>query len=410
MTKFMRWNPFVFVAFLLAPAVARAQDPFSLSGQTTSGPPASITASGSSMVDLVQNLIKAQGDFAGFQNQSYNAALNYGAIPNAIQFQSNAAGTSATLSIPSTGFTRTFTGTTRQQVLDQIRDFLIKDGSTEYSKFLSQVNQQSVLGVVDGNPRSATAVMSNSAFFRFGLQRSPLDAGALAHGRTSSGSGLRFDVNAGLIDTDETDGYYIDGTISSVSRLGDRIGISLASPFSYRDSEGAQTFMGGLELALPIVLIKPTFGRGAVWQVTPDVCGGAAGSVDLAAGGTFYGGGITSSFTVPFGDSAAITVGNGFYVYKGLPLDIGDYSWDTNLEQQVLKNGIKLTAGLGPVFLDFGATYTNFLQDAAVKNYVSPSIGIGTGSGGVGLRVSYQGDFADNYRSHGGMVSLYLNY
>ena len=168
----MRWKTLGFVAFLLAPAIARAQDPFSLSGQTTSGPPASVTATGSSMVDLVQNLIKAQGDFAAVQNQSFNAGLNYGGISNAIQFQANSTGTSATLSIPSTGFTRTFTGSSRQAVLDQIRDFLIKDGTTEYAKFLNEVNQVSILGVVDGNPRSATAVMSNSAFFRFGLQRS----------------------------------------------------------------------------------------------------------------------------------------------------------------------------------------------------------------------------------------------
>jgi hypothetical protein len=362
------------------------------------------------MVDLVQDLIKAQGDFAAFQNQSFNAALDYGSIPGAIQFQSNSTGTSATLSIPSTGFTRTFTGTTRQQVLDQIRDFLIKDGATEYARFLNQVNRQSLLGVVDGNPQAATAVMSNSAYFRFGLQRSPRDAGALAHGNTSSGSGLRFDVNAGLIDTDESDGFYIDGAISSISRLGDRVGLSIAGPFSYRENEAAKTYMGGLELALPIVLVKPMVGRGATWQVTPNVSGGAAGSVDLAAGGTFFGGGVTSSFTVPFGDTAAVTVGNGFYLYKGFPLDIAGYSWDTDLDQQILKNGVKLTTGLGPVFLDFGVTYTNFLQDAALDHYLSPSIGVGTGFGGLGLRVSYQGDFGDNYKSHGGLVTLYLNY
>jgi hypothetical protein len=394
---------------VLSPRPAVAQSPFTITGQTTSGTPTQATVSGSSVVDLVENLIESQQEFAGFQNQAFDASLNYGAVNNAIQFQRNAAGTSATITIPSTGFTRTFTGTNEADVRKKIEDFLIKEGAKEYAKFLKTVNEQSLLGVTDGNPQAATALLSNSAFFRFGLQRSPLDAGSLA-GMTPSGSGLRLDANAGLIDTDEGDGYYISGTLASVSRLGDRIGLSVATPFSYRNVEGAQVYMGGVELALPIVLIKPLMGRGLVWQVTPDVVGAAAGSVDMAAGGTFFGGGVTSSLSVPFGDTAAITMGNGIYLYQGYPLDIGDYSWDTDLSQQILKNGIKLTQNIGPVYLDAGITYTDFLQTAAIDNYLTPTFGIGTGFGSVGIRVSYQGDFGDGYRSNGGNVSIYLNY
>ena len=406
-----------FVAAVAAPLAlllvsqrpALAQSPFSISAQTTTGTPTQATVSGSSVVDLVDNLIESQQQFAGFQNQAFDASLNYGAINNAIQFQRNAAGTSATVTIPSTGFTRTFTGTSEADVRKKIEDFLVKEGAHEYAKFLKTVNQRSLLGVTDGNPQAATALLSNSAFFRFGLQRSPLDARSLA-GTTPSGAGLRFDATAGLIDTDEGDGYYINGALATVARLGDRIGLAFASPFSYRDVEGAQVYMGGIEAALPIVLVKPMMGRGLVWQVTPDVVGAAAGSVDMAAGGTFFGGGVTSSLSVPFGDTAAITIGNGIYLFEGYPLDIAGYSWDTDLSQQVFKNGIKLTQNLGPVYLDAGATYTNFLQDAAVKNYWTPTIGIGTGAGSVGIRVAYQGDFADGYRSHGGNVSIYLNY
>jgi hypothetical protein len=398
-----------FASLLFVSQRAAAQSPFSITGQTTTGTPTQATVSGSSVVNLVENLIESKQDFSSFQNQAFDASLNYGAVNNAIQFQRNAAGTSATITIPSTGFTRTFTGTSESDVRKKIEDFLIKEGATEYAKFLKTVNQQSLLGVTDGNPQAATALLSNSAFFRFGLQRSPLDAGSLAR-ITPSGTGLRLDVNAGLIDTDEGDGYYVGGTLASVSRLGDRIGISLAAPFSYRNVEGAQVYMGGLELALPVVLVKPFMGRGLVWQVTPDVVGAAAGSVDMAAGGTFFGGGVTSSISVPFGDSAALTMGNGIYFYQGYPLDIAGYSWDTDLSQQVLKNGLKLTQNIGPVYLDVGATYTNFLQDAALQNYWTPTIGIGTGFGSVGLRVAYQGDFGDGYRSHGGSVSLYLNY
>jgi hypothetical protein len=396
-------------ALLLASAQAAAQTPFSISAQTTSGTPTQATVGGSSVVDLVRNLIESEQQFADFQNQAFNASLNYGAVNDAIRFQRNAAGTSATVTIPSTGFSRTFTGGSEAEVRKKIQDFLLKEGAREYAKFLKRVNEQSLLGVTDGNPLAATALLSNSAFFKFGLQRSPLDAGSLAGG-TPSGSGLRLDATGGLADTDEGDGLYLSGALSSVSRLGDRIGLSVSLPFSYREVEDAKVYMGGVELALPIVLVKPLIGRGAVWQVTPDVVGAAAGSKELAAGGTFFGGGVTSSLSVPFGDTAALTLGNGIYLYQGYPLDIAGYSWDTDLSQQVMKHGIKLTQNIGPVFLDAGITYTDFLQTSAIDHYLTPTIGIGTGFGSVGVRVAYQGDFGDGFRSHGGNVSIYLNY
>ena len=399
---------FAAALFLLAGS-ARAQTPFVINAQTTSGTPAQASASGSSVVDLVQNLIESESQFADFQNQAFNASLDYGAVPDAIRFQRNAAGTSATVTIPSTGFSRTFTGASEDEVYDKIKDFLLKEGAKEYAKFLREVNERSLLGVTDGNPLAATAVLSNSAFFKFGLQRSPMDAGSLA-GMTPSGSGLRLDVLGGMVDTDEGDGLFVSGAISSVSRLGDRVGLSVALPFSYREVEDAKVYTGGIELALPIVIVKPIIGRGAVWQVTPDVVGAAAGSEELAAGGTFFGGGVTSSLSVPFGDTAAITVGNGIYLYQGYPLEIGEYEFDTDLTQQVMKHGIKLTQNLGPVFLDVGVTYTDFLQESAIDHYLTPSVGIGTGLGSLGLRVAYQGDYGDGYRSHGGSVSLYLNY
>jgi hypothetical protein len=399
------------VAALLlgASRAAHAQVPFVINAQTTSGPPTQATASGSSVVDLVQNLIESEAQFSSFQNQAFSASLNYGAIPNAIQFDRNGPGTSATVTIPSTGFTRTFTGTNEADVRKKIEDFLLKEGAKEYARFLRTVNEQSLLGVTDGNPQAATAVFSNSAFFKFGLNRSPMDAGNLAGG-TPSGSGLRFDVTGGLVDTDEGDGLYLAGSVSSVSRLGDRIGLSVALPFSYREVEEAKVYMGGIELALPIVVLKPFVGRGIVWQVTPNVIGAAAGSEDLGSGGTFFGGGVTSSLSIPFGNTAALTMGNGLYLFEGYPLDFAGYSWDTNLSQQVMKHGLKLTQNIGPVFLDVGLTYTDFLQNAAIDNYLTPTIGIGTGLGSVGIRVSYQGDFGDGYRSHGGNVAIYLNY
>ena len=186
---------------LLLAAPARGQTPFVVNAQSTTGPPTQATVSGSSMIDLVENLIESQGLFANFQNQGFDASLNYGAMTDAIQFQRNAAGTSATVTIPSTGFSRTFTGGNESEVREQIEDFILREGAREYARFMKQVNQQSLLAVTDGNPQAATAVLSNSAFARFGLHRSPMDAGSLVGG-TPYGGGMRLDLNGGVVDTD----------------------------------------------------------------------------------------------------------------------------------------------------------------------------------------------------------------
>lgn len=343
---------------LLLPALARADDLFQLTARSAAGNQQA-TASGSSVLDLASDLIKAQSEFEPLDNQAFNATLRYGRIRDAIQFQRNAAGTSATLSIPSTGFSRTFTGATERQVLDKVEDFLLKQGAREYAKFLRGVNERSLLGVADGNPLAATALLAEASFSKFGIQRTPFDTGGLADA-TPAGGGLRFDFGGGVADTDDGDGYYLSGALSGMLRFNDHVGLSLASPFTYRDVEGAQIFHGGFEAAVPILLTAPQFGRGLTWQLTPAFLAGASGSEDLAAGGTFLGGGITSCLVVPFGQSTAITIGNGIYFFEGFPIHVGEYEFDTDLSQQVLKNGIKLTQSLagGGAFVDVGVTYT----------------------------------------------------
>jgi hypothetical protein len=363
--------------------------------------------------------------FKALEGRAFSAALRYGGIPNAVRFEQNAAGTSATLAIPATGFRREFTGNSRSDVEDQIRDFLLKEGTSAYAKFLRTVNERSLIGVTDGNPLAATAVFADSAFTKFGLLRTPLDPGQTYD--DSAGSGVRFDVAGGTADTDEGDGYFVSGSISSTWRFNGNVALSLATPFTYRDIEGAQVFVGGTELALPIVLARwggssgprgnAPWGdgsRGGIgsWQLTPSFLAGAAGSVDLAAGGTFLGGGLTSALKIPLAPRTAVTVGNGIYAFEGFPIGFGEYDFDTDLTQQVLKNGVKLTQGLGPgTFADVGVAHTLFLQDAAMDSYLSPTAGIGVRFGErAGLRVAYRADLGDEFTAQGGSVQVYLNY
>lgn len=400
------------IALVLLASIARAEDPFVLTAQSTSGTPQSVTVSGSSVVDLVRDVIKDQGAFAGLANQSVSASLRYGGLNGAVQFSKNAGNTSATVSIPSIGFRKTFTGANASAVEKQIEDFAKKNGASIYGDFLRSLNERTPLGVTDGNPLAATALLADYSFTLYGLQPAPfafedptdsLDSTALPR--------WRFDTWGGYAQTDAGDGYFVGGAFTMAFRFGNRVGLSFATPFTYRNVEGADIFNVGEEVSLPILAIAPTGDRSFSWLVTPTFIAGAAGSIDAAAGGTFLGGGVTSSLSYQI-SSFTFTLADQIDYFHGMPINVGNYNFDTNLDQEVLKNGLKVTKMFGRnLFVDASITRSDFLQRAAIDHYWTPGAGIGVRfNENAGLRVGYFGDFAHHFTVNGGNVQLYLNY
>ena len=387
---------------------ARADDPFAFTARTTSGTPQTVRVSGSSLPDLADDLVRTQSQFLALQGQAFDASLRYGGLSNAVRYSQNAAGTSATLAIPSTGFSRTFTGANEDDLRDQIEDFLREDGADEYARFLREVNQRTVIGVTDGNPLATTALLSDLAFDRFGLQFRPMLAPE--HPNRLTG-GFDLDVRGGFNEAGDTDGWFGTAVLASEFRINDGVALTVGSLFNYRDVEGASVYNVGGVAGLPIQML---FARGRTqnmsWQLTPFFVGGAGGSVDLASGGTFLGGGLSSSFSIraaPF----TFILGNQISFYEGFPIDVGEFDFETDLSQQVLKNGLRVAYEVNSGFLiDVGVTYTNFLNEAAVDAYLTPSAGVLFRTGeNSGIRLGYRGDFGDDYAAHGGGASLFIN-
>src|SRR5207244_10770124 len=167
----MHKSLFVLMVPILA-SVAIEKDLFTLSASSTSGSAVTATASGSTLPDILENAIQTEKQFSTLSGRDFNATLRYGRLTDAASFSRNAAGTSATLSIPSQGFTKTFTAANEDDLKDQIRDFFVKNSSEIYSKFLRFVNENSTLGISDGNPLATTALMADTGFNQFGLHPS----------------------------------------------------------------------------------------------------------------------------------------------------------------------------------------------------------------------------------------------
>jgi hypothetical protein len=137
-----------------------------------------------------------------------------------------------------------------------------------------------------------------------------------------------------------------------------------------------------------------------------------SGSEDFVAGGLIYGGGLASNLNIPLGPFT-LTIGNAISFYEGASIEASGYTFDNNVSQQVLKNGLLLSwaPARGNLILDAGITYSNFLSDAALNDYWTPTAGVTLLFGPAsGLRFAYAGDFAEGFTSHGGSVELFVNY
>ena len=378
-----------------------ADDLFSL---TATGGSTTVTGTGSDVVDLAGDVIDSEGQFIALASQSIEGSLRYGGLNDAVLFSRNAAGTSATLTIPSTGFTKAFNAANEDELEDQIRDFFEENGADAYADFLAEINKQTSLGVNDGNPQATTALLADIGFYRFGfLTRRPGDENIPLPG------GFDLALAGGVQDYDDIDatGYFAQLGLAASWRLGDRVALSWANAFRYRDIEDAAVYQYGTTLALPIALITAPDG-GLSWRLTPAFVAGFGGSWDLAAGGVLLGGQLTSSASItPRGGGWTFVLANQVGFYEGTPIDISDFRFETDTSQVILKNGVQLIRDLGQrAFIDVGVAYTNLLEDAFVEDYLSPSAGIGVRLGGGVLRVGYRGDFADDFTNHGGNVSL----
>ncbi len=403
--RFKRILSAAVVGLLSLSATARA-DLFDLSVNGTSN---DVRANGSSLPDLLDDLTKAQGKFQALDGQAYSASLKYGELSNAITLDSNAAGTDVTLRIPTTGLEKRFTGTTREAVQNQIEDFLLKNGSAAYAAFVQKVNELTVLGVIDGNPRATTAMMSDHAFYLFGINKPPR-ADAPAGG--AAAPAFSIDASAGVTDregVDASENFYNLALQTGI--VGDRIGLTFSTIANYRMLDHSDSGSLGFELGLPLVIIPANKnGSGFCWQVTPtgSVAGGL--SYDLAQGGTFWGVGVTSSLSLQVGQFVFV-MANQYTHYDGFTITINDYEFQTNVSQDVIKNGLGVAYLFGPWFVDGSVTYTNFLQQAAVDDYISPAVGVGFRFGSSsGVHIGYRGDIADDYLASSGEISLYFAY
>jgi hypothetical protein len=385
---------------LLVCRIASAGDFLSLTATTTSGPPLTVTESGSDIRTLFRDTLQERNQFASLSGPSGGASLNFGKVPNAVLFTRKAAGTSANVSIPRSGFSKTFAAPNATAVSQNVQSDLTKQPSAgNLSQTLAGLAKWSV---VDGNPTAATAFVANDAFYRWGLPTNRETTG----GMWIAGSDEA--IHAGGLN-----GTFATGAVGGEIPILDNVALSIDFAGNYRDVEGARSYtIASSVWGLPIEVYKSPLLDGFDWTLTPYIFGGASFSKQLVSGGGIYGLGGVSSLGYRTGPFTFI-LANQINYSLGLSLSYESIHYsNAHLNSTLLKNGVQVVwAPNENLFADGGIAYTNFLQSAAVKNYWSPSVGIGWHfNNATTIRVGLRGDYANGYTGTGIDASLAVNF
>ena len=198
-------------------------------------------------------------------------------------------------------------------------------------RFLGISNSETPIGVTDGNPQSTTCVFASDAFNIYGLypllDKAP--KGLLNH------YAFRADGSYGDLHTDVIDGEFYTLNLAQGWRFTDHIGLVYSIPMEYRDTEGAEVFIGGVNAGLPINILLD-HGKGLSWTLTPWAVGGVGVSDRLDQGALVYGVGGTSSLTL-HGTFLGVTIANQISYEDGDP-----FTYDSFFNNEFLSFQVQL--------------------------------------------------------------------
>jgi hypothetical protein len=389
-----------FIVLAALSATVRADSFFNLSVTGTNG--TVVNASGATIIDLVNNVVTQQGQFAALQGQGTTTALEYGGVHNAVLLSVNSSQTTATLTFPTTGFTQTFTGTSNSDLQKQIESFIEKNQSSAYGNLIESLNQLSPVAAVDGNPHAATAAIADTAYDSFGLTPT-----------AAAGNGQwRILADGGFDNASSLNGDYARFALEHDAHITNHIAFATDFFGQYQSVSGSEAGTAGVILGLPVTLFSSYGDDGFTWELTPWGFAALSASVDQIAGGILVGGGGTSRLSYRIGP-VVLTVADQIDDCGHVDVTFDKYSFEVPVNQWILKNGGKVAwqPKGGGLFVDAGCSYSNFLHTAAVPNYWTPTAGVGfTWGNASSIRLAYLGEFGRGYRSEGGELQFTFAY
>lgn len=317
--------------------------------------------------------------FSGFFN-GYNdssaalAQVNY--LDVGIRYGFDANSNTVQLSIPATGFTRSFTSDTRQNSNRLLRDFLRDNGSAVLKEIEVYRLRNSPSSPIAGNPSSLQAAIVDQNFSSLSSDAPTQGAtGGSTGGRASQGS-TQIGFEAGSFSTSRLNGSNYTLPISySLTDVGGRGNeLRLSVPLTYTILDGSQVYSGSFGATYRMALndrlsVQSGFTYGLVY------------SEDLLQLVQLASATLGLSYRIDLGGATltpAVLLGQ----VNSLGLKISNYSFDPDIDSYTLKLGQIVENDVRmfnyPVRVQAFAAYTQLLGEKFfVQSYTDFGINFG---------------------------------
>ena len=353
----------------LLPLAASAADLFEV--QATDGVN-TVRVGDSNVLDLVEDLANYAGHFAVFSGNNFNGKLRYQGIPDAVYIQQNSNG-SGVINFNLINESYNYSSE------DDLKDFLKANGEGIYARFLKEVAKRSAVAVTDGNPSSSTASSTRTDFQNFGMTPvGEFDFGegsilAAEEGVGLGGFGLGF--NSGRFEADVA-GVSYEGQFAEVGfawlnvGLGDRVRLVAPISANYLEIEGTAVYGLSQSFALPVRILQMNKTDRWNWRLTPIGGVNVRVSPDALSGSLLWNAGLVNSIDYRVNRRLIVCLINQATVFRSIPIEYSDYSFDAEIDQLITKNGLRFVTPITRRIVgDLFIIRTDFLEDAAIDNF-----------------------------------------
>jgi len=288
------------------------------------------------------------------------------------------------LSVPALGINETFLGATRNESQRQLVDFLKKNGNGILGRIGKEQAAKSPVDPIAGNPNSLMSQLVMQDFMNsFTDFATNIKAPSTVSGPATSliGIGSRF-------------GQYQQGGATSKALtiplsytfrndLDPRRQLSFNLPITLGDVEGSKSYYAALRSSY-------RFPMNDNWALTPAVNYALAGSADLGALASVASLSLTSSYLFR-GERFNLAIGNMLGYYTTMKASSGEYSYDPDISNTVLRNGLMfsnpVSVGGRKMSVEYSLVDTRFFGDELfVDHYNEVGISLGTNKSAASAR------------------------
>ena len=314
--------------------------------------------------------------------------------------------------VPSIGINETFAGADRDTSLEMLEEFLKDEGEDILNQIQRALIATSPVDPIAGNPNSLMGTMV-SGQFRAGFQdqTTNIDDAAASDGKEAHDPDNLFVVGArfGRFTAAEKVSNVLTLPLGYSFRLKESgaglRSVDVSLPITYAEIEGGKS--GAVSLGIGL-----TYGINERWSLSPAAGAGVVGSADLGSAGGIGSLSLTSAYTIPR-DGWSLNIGNMVGYYETLDISLGDYDFNPEVSNTVLRNALMVSFpstvadrdvttevwGIDTRFFgsdlyteyydEFGISFgLTKVSERSIENYLRAGVSHLTGDGVEGWRVN----------------------